>query len=154
MVRKRNLKKSPIFAENVKKLMDDAKMSQIQFGEANGVSQSTVAKWLDGTVPNWGNLSDLAQANGVNESWFFEIHPKIPIDNISQRAKLSPMEAQLPGLLERIKKATQERGKKSELATFLGVNPVTVSKWLSGVIEPGGETTLKLLLWVEQQERH
>lgn len=59
----------------------------------------------------------------------------------------------LPSLLERLKKATAQRGIKSELAKFLGVSLVQVSQWLSGDREPGGETTLRLLHWVEQQER-
>lgn len=59
----------------------------------------------------------------------------------------------LPSLLKRLKEATAQRGKKSALAEFLGVSLVQVSQWLSGDREPGGETTLRLLQWVEQQER-
>lgn len=63
------------------------------------------------------------------------------------------VKAQLPSLLERLKKATSETGKMSALAEYLGVPLASVSRWLSGKREPGGEITLKLLHWVEWQER-
>lgn len=60
---------------------------------------------------------------------------------------------QLPVLLERLKRATAKPGKKSELAKALRpvVPLASVSRWLSGEREPGGEVTLQLLKWVEQQ---
>jgi transcriptional regulator with XRE-family HTH domain len=78
---------------------------------------------------------------------------KISVDNIGVKDNIGDVKHSLPNLLERLKKATAERGKKSALAKALGVPLVNVSKWLSGVREPGGETTLKLLTWVEHQER-
>jgi transcriptional regulator with XRE-family HTH domain len=72
---------------------------------------------------------------------------------------VADVKAQLPSLLERLRKATAETGKKSELAEFLarvtGANVplASVSRWLAGEREPGGEITLLLLRWVEQQER-
>jgi transcriptional regulator with XRE-family HTH domain len=60
---------------------------------------------------------------------------------------------QLPALLKRLNEATRERGTKTALAKFMGVKLPTISRWLSGEKEPGGETTLRLLHWVEQQER-
>lgn len=59
----------------------------------------------------------------------------------------------LPQLLKRLKAATEARGQKAALAKYLDVLPQMVSQWLSGAREPGGETTLRLLHWVEQQER-
>ena len=59
----------------------------------------------------------------------------------------------MPGFRERLKKALAERGRKTALAKLLGVPLASVSQWLSGEREPGGEYTLKLLRWVEQQER-
>lgn len=73
--------------------------------------------------------------------------------------KKTRLEKQLPSLLERLRKATAETGKKSELADFLkrvtkaNVPLASVSRWLSGEREPGGEMTLLLLRWVELQER-
>ena len=65
----------------------------------------------------------------------------------------SDVKSPLPAFLERIKKASSATGKKSELAKFLGAPLASVSRWLSGEREPGGEITLKMLKWVEQQER-
>jgi DNA-binding transcriptional regulator YiaG len=59
----------------------------------------------------------------------------------------------LPKLIERLKRATEARGSKAELAAWLGVHRQSVTDWLSGKQEPGGEITLRLLTWVEQQER-
>lgn len=59
----------------------------------------------------------------------------------------------LKSLLARANRLTKMRGRKIELGNALGVAPETVSRYLSGKIEPGGETTLRLLQWVEQQER-
>jgi transcriptional regulator with XRE-family HTH domain len=59
----------------------------------------------------------------------------------------------MANLLDRLNKATSQRGMKSKLAKVMGVPLANISQWLSGVREPGGETTLKLLHWVEQQER-
>jgi len=73
----------------------------------------------------------------------------------SENAGISiAVKEQLPGLLERLKKATRQSGKKSELAKrVLRVPLASVSRWLSGDREPGGEVALKMLRWVEQQER-
>jgi DNA-binding transcriptional regulator YiaG len=59
----------------------------------------------------------------------------------------------LPKLIERLKRATEARGRKTELAAWLKVPRQSVTDWLSNRQEPGGETTLQLLHWVEQQER-
>jgi transcriptional regulator with XRE-family HTH domain len=60
----------------------------------------------------------------------------------------------LKGLLAKAAHLTEQVGKKTELAKFLNVAPETVSRYLSrSGMEPGGETTLKLLNWVEAQER-
>lgn len=60
--------------------------------------------------------------------------------------------AMLPSLIERLNAVTQVRGKKSELAQFLEVPAARVSEWLAKRKEPGGETTLQLLAWVEAEE--
>lgn len=73
--------------------------------------------------------------------------------------KMLPVKVSLQNLLERLHLATKETGKMSELADFLGkatgnkVPLASVSRWLSGKREPGGQITLALLDWVEQQER-
>jgi DNA-binding transcriptional regulator YiaG len=89
-------------------------------------------------------------ATPANESQKIE---KSPFTSVSESVNVSPVKPKLPSLLERLKSATSQRGKKTELAGFLGVSLVQVSQWLTGDREPGGETTLRLLHWVEQQER-
>lgn len=71
---------------------------------------------------------------------------------VSSLTKVS-VQAVLPKLIHRLKRATEARGKKSELADWLGVHRQMVTDWLSGKQEPGGENTLRLLHWVELQER-
>ena len=66
---------------------------------------------------------------------------------------VTAVKPQLPDLLERLKKATAEAGQKTALAKFLDVPLASVSRWLSGEREPGGEVTLKMLQWVQRQER-
>jgi transcriptional regulator with XRE-family HTH domain len=73
-----------------------------------------------------------------------------PLDAL---VRLPEVKAPLENLLRRANRLTQEPGKKSELARFLNVPLASLSRWLSGKREPGGEATLQLLHWVEQQER-
>jgi len=61
-------------------------------------------------------------------------------------------------LKARLQKATQATGSKTRLAEFLGVKLSNVSLWLmddsrKSAREPGAETALRMLRWVEQQER-
>lgn len=74
-------------------------------------------------------------------------------DSTSSKILPGEVKAQLPSLLERLNRATKETGKMSVLANFLKVPLASVSRWLSGIREPRGEITLKLLYWVEEQER-
>jgi transcriptional regulator with XRE-family HTH domain len=78
---------------------------------------------------------------------------KSNLTNVNEVVNLGSLKPQLPSLLDRLNAATLERGRKSELAKFLGVSLVQVSQWLNRDREPGGETTLRLLKWVEQEER-
>ncbi len=76
-----------------------------------------------------------------------------PLTAITEVGKFKTMKSPMANLLERLNKATSRPGAKSELAKKFGVPLSNVSQWLSGKREPGGGTTLKLLNWVEQQER-
>ena len=99
---------------------------------------------------------DFVKAHAAESSKVSEleaIQEKSGIDTVSINEHNEAVKAQLPTLLKRLKEATRERGKKSELAALLGVSKTRVWQWLSGTNEPGGETTLQLLRWVEQQER-
>ena len=74
------------------------------------------------------------------------------LTNVNESVKYARVKSLMANLLGRLRRATRERGKKSELAADLKVPLPSVSQWLSGEREPGGETTLKLLHWVERQE--
>jgi transcriptional regulator with XRE-family HTH domain len=56
-------------------------------------------------------------------------------------------------LLRRLRDVVEERGKKAELARFLGVPMPRVSEWLSGERYPRAEITLALLEWVQAEEK-
>ena len=77
---------------------------------------------------------------------------KSVLTKASTRGIVPPVKAQLDNLLAKLNRLTQEPGKKTELADFLGAPLASVSRWLSGKRDPGGETTLKLLRWVQKQE--
>jgi transcriptional regulator with XRE-family HTH domain len=77
---------------------------------------------------------------------------KIGLDVITPLSNTLGVKSEIEKLVARLKRATAKPGKKAELARFMAVAPPRVSEWLSGQ-EPGGEYALKLLNWVEQQER-
>jgi transcriptional regulator with XRE-family HTH domain len=59
----------------------------------------------------------------------------------------------LSELIDRARGLITKRGARSKLAKHLGVSRQAVSEWFTGKSYPGAETTLRLLKWVEQQER-
>ena len=90
--------------------------------------------------------------------------PPVPGQNIAGEEKKELTEGKLSinnddvkpnieALIARLRKATTQRGQKAALAKFLGVHRVQVSQWLAGKPEPSGDITLKMLHWVEHQER-
>lgn len=90
---------------------------------------------------------------------FVQIYGSLPygenevLTALDETVKYEGVKPKLPQLLNRLGKITEQSGKMSELAEFLGAPLESVSRWLSGKREPGGETTLRLLQWVEQEER-
>jgi transcriptional regulator with XRE-family HTH domain len=58
----------------------------------------------------------------------------------------------LQSLLQRVRKATSERGERVKLADDLRVTRQRINDWLSGRMSPGGEITLRLLAWVTANE--
>jgi len=69
----------------------------------------------------------------------------------SEIRKVEPMFG-LQELLGKVRRLTESRGVKVKLAKSIGVPQPRISEWLAGKYEPSGETTLRLLQWVEQQE--
>ena len=109
---------------------------------------SSQYNWLRGVLADPAMLIEpLASVAGPEEL------QKNILPYVSESVNVENVKAKLPSLLKRLDIATAQRGKKSELAKFLGVSLVQVSQWLTGDREPGGETTLRLLQWVEQQEQ-
>lgn len=73
------------------------------------------------------------------------------VDEDSESRDTAPMKTEMERLIDKVKKLTEPRGMKSGLAEHLGVSTSTISEWLAGHYEPGGQATLKLLQWVEKQ---
>jgi transcriptional regulator with XRE-family HTH domain len=82
---------------------------------------------------------------GPKEKW--------ALTDVAVSGKLAPVKSQLKNLLADLNRLTSEPGTKTKLADFLGAPLTSVSRWLSGEREPGGETTLQMLRWVQEQER-
>jgi transcriptional regulator with XRE-family HTH domain len=61
------------------------------------------------------------------------------------------MKTEIQRLIERVNRKASRPGAKAALAKQLRVAPARISEWLAGEKEPGGDYTLRLLRWVEQQ---
>jgi len=78
-----------------------------------------------------------------------------PLTHVIASDNNKDVKAQWPLLKARLQKATSEKGSKSRLAEFLGLPLSSVSLWLSdskSAREPGAETALRMLYWVERRE--
>ncbi len=95
-----------------------------------------------------------SHAKEISDFGSLKLNPEnIALTSYPLQGKTDDVKPILPKLIERLRKATEGRGRKTELASWLGVSPQKVTDWLSERVEPSGETTLRLLHWVEQQER-
>ena len=79
---------------------------------------------------------------------------RIHLPTVTLERNVSSM-TEMQDVIARLRKITMQRGKKAELSIHLGVAKARVSEWLrkEKSVSPSGETTLKMLRWVEQQER-
>jgi transcriptional regulator with XRE-family HTH domain len=75
------------------------------------------------------------------------------LTNTSVSVSVASMKSPMDKLIARLRAATRARGAKAELARALNIPAETIIRYLSGKMEPGGDTTLRLLQWVEQEER-
>jgi len=76
------------------------------------------------------------------------------LTNIIPKDNIKPMESEISRLIERVQAVcARQRGKRAELARHLGVEPARISVWLTGKKTPGGENALRMLRWVQEQER-
>jgi DNA-binding transcriptional regulator YiaG len=105
------------------------------------------------------SLSPSLSKKGVAqlEAYFNVAYPEIEksqLTDTSLKSRTVDVNIQTLDELRTILRArTAEKGGMARLAESLGVQQARVSEWLSGKKEPGGKTTLRLLQWVEQQER-
>lgn len=64
---------SKIIAKNLKRLMDDRELSNVELSEIIGVSESTVGKWLlEKSIPRMGAIEKLANYFHINKSDLLE----------------------------------------------------------------------------------
>lgn len=99
-------------------------------------------KLRDEVIQQW------KRASGISEE------PTEPsLTAFTPKSKSATVHSELSRLMGRVRSAASAVGMKSALATYLHVAPARISEWLSGRKEPSGETTLRLLQWVEAQER-
>lgn len=68
------------FAERLREMMGLRKLTQQSLADAVGVSQATVFKWLNGTLPRSGELYRLAKFLGKPMEWMMEGTPAAPMD--------------------------------------------------------------------------
>ena len=110
-------------------------------------------KMLPGTAASGLGEEAINAFAMAEHDWTPEHDAKADLTNKANALTNDGVQSMLPKLIERLKRATEERGKKVELAECLGVHRQMVTDWLSGKQKPGGEITLRMLAWVELQER-
>jgi hypothetical protein len=79
--------------------------------------------------------------------------PKKDLTISSLKSKSIGVKSEIEKLIEKVKRKASKPGAKAALARALGIAPARISEYLSGKKVPGGEYTLRLQHWVEQQER-
>lgn len=106
------------------------------------------------------SLSQLAESSSAARSMlemqrlnFTGTHPLLTKLPNSDNSAFVHHDLDLDYLLRRARQLTRQRGCQTALAAFVRVPQSRVSEWLAGKCEPDGRNTLRLLQWVEQQER-
>lgn len=74
------------------------------------------------------------------------------LTDIQERVNLPSVIPSYQDLLDRLKEVTARRGAKAELARHVDASMSEVTLWISGKRVPNGDTTLRILQWVEDQE--
>lgn len=144
-------KKSQV--DNLFESVESNLSSMLEVLDDESIPESTRKKLAEKFSPLLPLIRQFQKKASHDLPFDFELEQKLTLTDVSELVNNTRVTPKLPNLLNRLKEATSQRGKKSALAEFLGVSLVQVSQWLSGDREPGGETTLRLLHWVEQQER-
>ena len=115
------------------------------------------AKSLFEQLPHdeWAVVLERRQREALSNAIIDLAEGKRGLTNVIVSDNKSDVKAQWPLLKARLQKATSEKGSKSRLAEFLGLPLSSVSLWLSdskSAREPGAETALRMLYWVERRE--
>jgi transcriptional regulator with XRE-family HTH domain len=113
-------------------------------------------KILDSLPPNqvWPFWRHIMAAGEQFDAEYGEESKKNQLTCVDVSVNMSVVKSQLKALLADINRITQEPGKKTKLAEFLGAPLASVSRWLSGDREPGGETALRMRYWANHPELH
>ena len=96
-----------------------------------------------------GNFWDILDFTEETDLFYCAPPEKKLVDNVAVSDNIASVNCEMPGLPQQLKDATEIRGKKTALAGFLRVPLSSVSLWLSGEREPGGEATLKMIRWLQ-----
>ena len=73
--------KKDIFAENIKRLLDEKCMSQRELADAVGVTEVAMSRYLnDGRMPKGPILHNITKVLGVSVGYLFEEHPEETAD--------------------------------------------------------------------------
>ena len=127
-------------------------LRSIWFERYDIATQGKLFGWLNGAAGSFSNQNASAIVFPSGQG-----HEKSLLTDAETGSKVGGVKIELPGLLARLKKATAQKGKKSELAKYLqrvtkeNVPLASVSRWLSGEREPGGEIALQLDAWATAQ---
>ena len=129
----------------------------LEFLRDDSFPMSTRRKWakrfLNKLVPLKKKMSrDLKLRKRVRE----KVVKLSELTNSLTSCNVLGMQSEWTVFKRRLQDATAKPGVKTKLAEFLGLDLTRVSQWLTdskNAREPGAEYALKMLRWVEQQER-
>lgn len=83
-----------LFGKRLAALMESRGLTQASLGTAIGVSQATIFKWLNGTMPRSGELYRLAKFLGHTMEWFLaDIQSEMPSQEESDTTAIMDGEA-------------------------------------------------------------
>ena len=114
---------------------------------------ATIDDWLSGRGPDGETTLRLLRWLEHQEAEQERALSNTMLTHTAILGTLAPVKSQLDNLLDSFDDLIKRPGSKTDLANFLAVPLASVSRWLSGKREPGRTVTLKMLRWVEKQQR-
>ena len=106
-----------------------------------------------GSVPNFADLLPLLAQAPDNSGVIKEASEEQGLTSGSLKGNSECVTSEITKLIERVKRQAEKPGSRAQLARLLDVAPARITEWLKGKKEPGGNYTLRLLRWVEEQEQ-